>query len=125
VHAGDQLGPPKDLALHAAEADVVAGVLGEKHLVARVDPQRIGADGGDDARPAAGLGALRDDQPRARLDVLLRRLDDQMVVEGLERMGERCGVLHGLIVGSARRGVESSADRWTRGQDSASSSSPP
>ena len=100
VDAGDELAPADHLAGDATQPDVVAGVLGEEHLVARVDPVGLGADGGDDPRAAAGLGALRDDQAGPRLDVLVDRLDDQVVVERLERDRQRGGILHPLIVGS-------------------------
>src|SRR5581483_11480863 len=44
----------------------------------------VRADGRDDAGPATGLGARRDDQPVARLRLLVARLDHHVVVERLE-----------------------------------------
>ena len=85
MDAGDELAPAQDLARDAAEPDVVAGFLGKEHLVARVDAVRLRADRRYDPGAAAGLGALRDDQAGPRLDVLVDRLDDEVVVEWLER----------------------------------------
>jgi hypothetical protein len=53
VDAGDQLVAADDLARDAAEADVVARLLREEHLVSGLDPGRLRADRGDDARTAA------------------------------------------------------------------------
>ena len=60
-------------------------VVGEQHLVARLDPAGVGADGDDDPRSGSCLSAGRDDQPVARLGLVVARLDDHVVVERLER----------------------------------------
>ena len=75
MHPGDELAPVQDLAGDTPEPHVVACFLGKEDLVARVDAMRLSSDCGDDARPAAGLRALRDDQARAGLHVLVNRLD--------------------------------------------------
>ena len=49
MDAADQLGALQHLDLDAAEADVEAGLVRVQHLVALLDPVRLGADGGDDA----------------------------------------------------------------------------
>ena len=67
------------------EPHVVAGFLREEHLVAGRDAFDLGADGGDDAAAALRLGARRQDQPGARLGLLVGGLDDDEVVERLER----------------------------------------
>ena len=109
VDAGDELPAAQHLARDPSEPDVVARVLREEHLVPGVDALCVGADARDDARPAAGLGALRDDQPCSRLDVLVERLDDQVVVERLQRDRQRGRVLHAPIVGSLACPVAPSA----------------
>jgi len=94
AHAGDQVAPLDDLDRDAGQAHVEAGTLREEHLVARLDPGRVGSDLDHDPRAAAGLGARRDDQPAPGLGLLVDRLDDHEVVERLERDGEALSLFH-------------------------------
>ena len=48
VDAADQLAALQHLDLDPAEADVEAGLVRVEHLVAALDPVRLGADGCDD-----------------------------------------------------------------------------
>src|SRR3954467_13459119 len=82
--AGDEMLALQHLLRGAREADVVAGVLGKKHLVAGRDAFDLRAAGGDDAAAAMRLEAARADQPGACLGLLLGGLDDDEVVERLE-----------------------------------------
>jgi hypothetical protein len=68
----------------AREAHLKTGVAREEHLVARLDGGDVRAHGGDD--PAVHLGRLvrRDDQTARKLR-LVELLDDEMVVQRLER----------------------------------------
>src|SRR5262245_2455265 len=85
VDARDQIPAPEYLHGGACETHVEAGAPWEEHLVARLDPTDLGADGGDDAGGAVGLVTRGDDQPLARLGFLVGRLHDEVVVERLER----------------------------------------
>jgi hypothetical protein len=84
VNSGDQLAAADDLDRRAGQADVVAGVLREKHFVPRFERAGVRADGDDDPRQSAGLGARGTDQPVAGLGLVVARLDDDEVVERLE-----------------------------------------
>src|SRR5436853_2267687 len=59
--AGDEILASQHLLRGAGEADVIARVLREEHLVARRDAFHLGADGSDDAAAALRLEARRQD----------------------------------------------------------------
>ena len=62
MDAGDQFTAAQHLHLAAVQADVEAGVLGEEHLVAGLDPAGLAADGRDDpglADGSADAGMIR------------------------------------------------------------------
>ena len=80
--------------LGAVEAHLEAGVLREEHLVAGLDPAGLAPDRGDDPGQADRLGRCGDDQPGLRLRLLIARLDDDVVVERLERKVDALDVLH-------------------------------
>ena len=63
MDARDQLAAAQHLDLASVQADLEAGVLREQHLVARLEPARLGADRGDDPGLADGFRRGRDDQP--------------------------------------------------------------
>src|SRR5262249_4241163 len=93
VDAGEQFHSAQHFLRSTAEPDVVAGVLREEDFVARNDALDLGADGGDDAGAALGFGARWEDQARPRLGLLVGRLDDDIVVQRLEREAKRARVL--------------------------------
>jgi hypothetical protein len=82
----------------------VAGVAGEQDLVSGLDAGRVAADRGHDARAAVRLGGGRDDQTHVRLRLLVRGLDDDEVIERLQRQVDpaRVRLLHTLNATSAR-----------------------
>src|ERR671910_2140854 len=83
--AGDQLFAAQELHRSGAHADVVAGVLREEDLVARLDPARVGTDRGHDPRAAALVGAGGDDQAAPRPGLRVAGLDQEEVVERFQR----------------------------------------
>ncbi len=86
VYPRDQLVALDDLDLDPAEPDLVARLARVEHLVAGLDPRDVGAHRRDDAR-AAGCSRGRrggEDQAGARLRLVARRLDDEVLVERLE-----------------------------------------
>src|SRR6185503_9101975 len=87
VDAADQLRALEHLDLDPAEPHVEAGLMRVQHLVALLDPVRLRADGGDDPG-ADGDGVQRrggQDQAGARLGLVAYGLDDDVLVERLER----------------------------------------
>src|SRR5262245_5241298 len=89
VDAGDEIAAADYLAGGAREPDVVARVLREQDLVAGDDLARVRADRGDDPGAAVRLGTRREDQPGAGLRLFVELLDDDVVVERLEREADR------------------------------------
>ena len=79
------------LDLDPAEPHLVARLAWVQHLVTGLDPGDVGADRRDDARAARRGRRCRsgEDQPRAGLRLVARRLDDEVLVERLERR-RRC-----------------------------------
>ncbi len=67
------------------QAHLIAGVFGKDDLVARLDALGLDAHSCDDARLATVLGAGGNDQARARLGFLIGRLNDDVVVQRLQR----------------------------------------
>jgi len=67
------------------QAHLIAGVFGKDDLVARLDSISLDAHSCDDARLAAVLGAGGNDQARARLGFLVGWLNDDVVVQRLQR----------------------------------------
>jgi len=92
VDAREQLDAAQHFLFGAAEPDLVPGAAREEHLVAGDDALHLGADGRDDAAAALGLGARGEDQPRPRLGLLVGRLDDDVIVQRLEREAKRARV---------------------------------
>src|SRR5262245_3331090 len=68
----------------AGEPNLVAGVPGEEHLVAGLDQGHVGPDGRDDPR-AHVHGLVRGHDQAARELGFVERLQDDVVVERLER----------------------------------------
>ena len=66
---------------------------GKSTLSPGTTPSTSGADRGDDAAPALRLRARRDDEPAARLGLLVGLLDDDEVVERLQRQPDGARVL--------------------------------
>ena len=85
----------ENLHVDPAEADVVARVPRIQHLVAGVDARRIAPDRGDDPGSARrGLGCrCRKDEAGARLRLVRHGLDDDELVERLERDVDAAGLL--------------------------------
>jgi hypothetical protein len=85
VHTCDEITAPHDLHRCSRQPHLVARVARKEDFVSGLDAARVGADGRHDARAAVRLGRRREDQPERRLRLLVRGLDDDEVVERLER----------------------------------------
>src|SRR6476469_7633923 len=91
--AGDELVTLDHAVRGAREANVVARVLREQDLVPRPDTLDVRPDEDDDPAAAVRLEARRKDEPGTRLGLLLGVLDDDEVVERLERQPRRTRIL--------------------------------
>src|SRR5439155_1386354 len=92
-----------------------------------LDARGIGTDRRHDAGAAIGLGARRNDQTEVRLRLFVRRLDDDEVVERLERQVDAAGVvlLHGYklpLSGDVSPGDDLGWGRWDRREDTSPAS---
>ena len=93
MHPCDELVALDDLHLDPAEAHLEARLARVEHLVARLDARDVGADRRDDAGSAGGRRGGRggEDQAGPGLGLVGRRLDDEVLVERLERDVDRLG----------------------------------
>jgi len=87
VDSGDEVFSLQHSHLDPTEPDLVAGVPGVEHLVARIHACHVASNCGDDSRATHdGRGSrCREDEARACLGLVRDGLDDDEIVEGLER----------------------------------------
>jgi hypothetical protein len=86
VNSGDEVFSLQHSHLDSTEPDLVTGVPGVEHLVARIHACHVASNCGDDSRATHdGRGnRCREDEARARLGLVRDGLDDDEIVERLQ-----------------------------------------